>query len=280
MKKLFAILFVVALSSCQFVVPSGNVGILYDMYGSEKGVQVTAYKPGKWAYNPSTQEYKIYPTYTVTVKYQDTTETEHDEGIDFAAKDGNSVGMDIAVMARTDETHAPILFQTFRDELEDTLTVQVKQRVRDYFNQYATSYTVEDIYGEKRTELLARVEDSIKKEFEPKGIIIEQLSYLTRPRFSAQVAAAIENKIVTQQDTLNANLRVTKAMATANELREKAKGEADANITLSRSINPEILRLKELQNQELFIKALSEGKASMPSTYVTGGNNQTLIPLK
>jgi len=59
----------------------------------------------------------------------------------------------------------------------------------------------------------------------------------------------------------------------------RATGEAAANVILARSISPEILQLKALQNQEAFIEALKSGKATMPTPYVTSGS-QTFIPLK
>ncbi len=282
MKRLFPILvagLAMLATSCSFQVPSGFVGILYDKYGSNKGVQAEAYDPGVWSYNPLTQEYQTYPTFQTVTKFQDRGDDATFDGVSFAAKDGNEVKQEIAITAYTDKAHAPVLFQKYREDLPDILNLQVKQRLRDYFNQFAVAYNVEDIYGEKRTELLQHVEKAIREEFGTKGIIIDNVSYLSKPKFSPQVETAIESKIVTQQATLNAQLKVAQATADAEATVAKARGEAEANKIMAASLSPQILDLMALQNQAKFIEALQAGKAAMPTTYVTSAD-RTFLPIK
>lgn len=278
-KYLVIALVAMAFMSCSFQVPSGHVGILYNKYGAAAGVEDVAYEPGVVSYNPSTQEYKLYPTFQTLVRFQDDSSTEHYEGISYSAKDGNEVKQEIGITAYTDKTHAPILFQKYREDFETILATQVKQRTRDYFNQFAADYGIEDIYGEKRSELLSKVEKALKDEFNPKGVLIDNVSYLSKPQFSPQVNSAIEGKIVTQQETLKAQLAVEKAKADADAAIARARGTAESNRIVAASLSPQILESMQLENQRLFIDALDKGKATMPSTYVTSASN-TFLPIK
>lgn len=268
---LFAIL--IALAGCQFQVPSGYVGIIYDMYGNDKGVQAKAVPPGMWPIN-MTQKSELYPSFTGQYKF------DKEQAVNFSSKDGNTATVEIGIQANTDVDHAPRLFQKYREQFTDVIANQVHLRLRDYFNQYGVDYNVAEIYGEKRNELLARVSKSLSEEFEKEGLLITTVSYLSRPRFSDQIESAIESKVKTEQDTLQKQFQVAQARAEADIQVARATGEAAANVILARSISPEILQLKALQNQEAFIEALKSGKATMPTTYVTGAGTQTMIPLK
>ena len=282
MKKLWLFGLIVALlvgTSCSFQVPSGNVGIMYNKFGGDKGVEKVAYEPGVVGYNPFTQDYKLYPTFERVTNFRDRGDDTIFDGISFSAKDGNEVKQEVALSAYTDKDHAPILFQRYREDFDDILNTQVKQRVRDYFNQYAASYGIEDIYGEKRGELLAQVEKAVIAEFEPKGVLVTHVSYLSKPKFSPQVEAAIEGKIVTQQETLKAQDAVAKAKAEADQAIERARGQAEANKIVAASLSPQILQSMDLENQRLLIEAMANGKVGMPTTYVTSAD-RTFLPIK
>jgi regulator of protease activity HflC (stomatin/prohibitin superfamily) len=285
MKK-FLVLAMIALiglmfMSCnQFMVPSGHVGIIIDLYGSEKGVQPTVLLPGRYNLNLN-QEGHLYPTFISQYAFTESKDegSPTNEATYFSNKDGIEAHVDLAIQAAVIPNLVPVLFQKYREDFDEVLHKQIRTRMRDFFNEFGAPLGIDELYGPKRNDLLKKVKDSLVEEFAPQGIQIETLSYLSKTQFNEKIETQISLKVENEQAALAAQNALKTAQANAKNVAAKAQGEADSNRILAQSLSPEILKLKELQNQEKFIEALAAGKATMPSTYVTSGTN-TLIPLK
>ena len=75
------------LGGCSTYVKPGEVGILVDNYGSDKGVQPFSIKTGQFWYNPFTTTLYTYPTYIQTMKW----EQKNNDDITYASSDGSHV---------------------------------------------------------------------------------------------------------------------------------------------------------------------------------------------
>ena len=127
--------------------------------------------------------------------------------------------------------------------------------------------------------MIKQVQDALNNEFTPQGLEIDSVSFLGAIRFPPTIADAITAKMAATQKAQQRDNEIAQAQAEAQIQITKAKGEADANRILAASISPEILKLKELQNQQILVQAIADGKANLPTTYVTSSAN-TILPLK
>jgi len=272
-----------ALASCsQLQVKAGHVGIIVDQYGSGSGVEQQVVGVGYHSLGWNQQGYD-YPIYKIQYQFKNNGKEGVDESIPFQSKEGVKCSADVAIQVQVENDNKSIinLFTSYREDIETVVHTQVHNRLRDYMGLYASKMTVDDLYGNKRFDMLIDVTKALADEFSKQGLIIDNLSFLGVVEFPETIKSAIDAKMAATQKAQQRDNEIATAQASAAIQVTQAKGEADSNRILAASISPEILKLKELQNQEKFIEALSTGKATMPTTYVAGGSNsQTFIPLK
>lgn len=213
-------------------VPAGNVGVHVYLLGGEKGVDAVVRGVGRhfigWQ-----QELYLYPTFTQNVKWQET--SDYNTSLAFSDVDGTSITADVGMSYRVEPTKAAALFQEFRKPIEDITDGQIRQAVTNALNGEAGQLKVDQIYGKGREALLLRVETRVKKEFAPKGILIERLSWLGPPRLPKLVQDSLTAKIQATQIAVQRENEVQATIAEAQKNREEAKGQADAQLLRARA---------------------------------------------
>ena len=152
---------------------------------------------------------------------------------------------------------------------------------RDAFNSAASTYSVEQLYGEKKSEFLLRVKEMVNKQVEPYGIRIEQFGFVGAPRLPESVLAALNAKITATQEAMKSEneLRIAQAEA-AKEVAQaegharaqvaRAEGEAKANQALVSSLTPQLLEWEKL-------KVMQKWNGVLPT--VQGGGNGMILQL-
>jgi regulator of protease activity HflC (stomatin/prohibitin superfamily) len=106
----------------------------------------------------------------------------------------------------------------------------VRPRARSLIYNRAAQYTVEEIYGSKRTELQQVIHDEISKDFEAQGLTLVQF-LLRNISFSPEYAQAVEQKQIAQQNAERAKFLVQQQEQEAARVRVEAQGVRDAAIT-------------------------------------------------
>jgi regulator of protease activity HflC (stomatin/prohibitin superfamily) len=174
----------------------------------------------------------------------------------------------------------------------------LKDIVRNSLNEVASTYTLEDIYGENKARFLRESRERIQAQLAPVGVQIQQFGFIGKPRFTPAIEQAITEKTqaITEAERARNQLAVTqaemaksvaeaegegeaksqiaRAQGEATSLIERARGEAEANRLRQASITPHLLEWKRLENQRALIDRWS---GNVPTT-VLGEKTNLLMP--
>jgi len=150
------------------------------------------------------------------------------------------------------------------DDLDRFTHGILRDIVRNSLNEVASTYVVEDIYGEKKATFLNQVETMIQAKLTPVGVGVQQFGFIGAPRVPAVIATAITAKAqaIQQAERARNELATTQAEA-AKKIAEaegdaksqvtRAQGEADSNRIRQASLTPQLLELRRLENARALI---------------------------
>jgi regulator of protease activity HflC (stomatin/prohibitin superfamily) len=142
----------------------------------------------------------------------------------------------------------PTFYVKFRSDDLDSFTHGFLRNVaRDAFNEVGPMYPLEQIYGEKKEELLIKVRAKVNDQVGAFGIQIEQFGFIGAPRLPDLVVDALNAKITATQKAIQVENELRQAEAEAKKAVAKAEGEAKANQALTASITPALLEWRRLQ---------------------------------
>ena len=229
-------------------IEAGYVGVEVNLAGSQRGASEIPVRTGWVFYSPLTTQIIEFPTYVQTVKWTRNVNEGNplNEEMGFNSKEGMEIFADVSLSYAIEPTKVPDFY--------------VKYRV----NEVASTYTVEDVYGEKKAEFLSRVERQIQDKVTNVGVGVQQFGFIGAPRVPAVIAQAITAKAQAIQEAERAKneLATTQAEA-AKKIAEadgdaksqvtRAQGEADANRIRQSSLTAQLLELRRLENQRALI---------------------------
>jgi regulator of protease activity HflC (stomatin/prohibitin superfamily) len=245
---LLPLLLILLLAGCGQLVPPGYVGIKVNQLGSQRGVQTETLSVGRH-YIGAYATLHLYPTFIQQYAF---TKGKNegapvDESFQFSTKDGVVITQDVAIQAAADPALVTTLFQTYRVEFSEILHTYVRQDVRNLFIKYASSLSVDDIYGTGKNDMLLKVQADLKALYAPKGLIIDSVSYIGPPIFPDQIVTSIHNKQQAEQDALTAKNKVATKEAEAEQAIATARGEAEANRIVTQSLSQELIQYYAVQ---------------------------------
>ena len=137
--------------------------------------------------------------------------------------------------------------------------------MRNSLNEVASTFTVEDIYGERKADFLGKVQAMIEQKVAPVGVSVEQFGFIGAPRVPEVIATAITAKAqaIQQSERARNELATTQAEAAkkiaeaegdAKSMVTRAQGEADANRIRQNSPTPQLLELGRIENSQMLIE--------------------------
>jgi regulator of protease activity HflC (stomatin/prohibitin superfamily) len=257
---------------------AGYVGVEINLAGSQRGAQEIPIRTGWVFYSPLKTQVIEFPTFVQTVKWTADINEGHplNEELVFNSKEGQEVRADVSLSYAIDAPKVPDFYVKYRtDDLERFTHGILKDIVRNSLNEIASTYTLEDIYGENKARFLRESRDRIQAQLMPVGVGIQQFGFIGKPRFTAAIEQAITQKTqaITEAERARNQLAVTqaemaKAVAEAEgEARseverargeatsaiERARGEAEANRLRQASITPQLLEWRRLENQRALV---------------------------
>lgn len=270
MKKLSRIvvtlLAAASMAACSRVEP-GHVGIKVKNWGSDSGVSNTSLGVGLYMTGFGTSIYE-YPVYTNTYTWtQDQNEgSGNNESFSFQDLNGLGLNADVSVAYRVDPVKAPILFQKYRTDMDGIIAGPVRNAVRNAIVEEASQMTVEQIYGPKKAELIAKAHRDVMAYFEPYGLHIEQMYWASNIRVPDNVLHQINTKIANEQEALAAQAAVKTAQAQAESRVAAAKGKAEATRVEAEAIrtNPEILQQRAIEKWDGTLPRIMTGNGAVP----------------
>jgi regulator of protease activity HflC (stomatin/prohibitin superfamily) len=249
-------------------IEAGYVGVEVNLAGSQRGASEIPVRTGWVFYSPLTTQIIEFPTYVQTVKWtRDTNEGNPlNEEMGFNSKEGMEIFADVSLSYAIDPTKVPDFYVKYRVNNLDRFTHGIlRDIVRNSLNEVASTYTVEDVYGEKKAQFLKQVEDQIQAKVTNVGVGVQQFGFIGAPRVPNVIAQAItakaqaiqeaeraKNELATTQ--AEAAKKIAEADGDAKSTVERAQGEADANRIRQNSLTPQLLELRRLENQRALIE--------------------------
>lgn len=261
------------LTACYKVVAPGYVGIVVKQSGSDRGVQDFPVQSGRVWYNPINEVVLTYPTFVQRAIWTSSTQEGlpiNDE-ISFQSSEGLRFTADVNVSYQLTAAQVPKFYVKFRsDDLAGFTHGFFRDAVRNAF-RVSTAYRAEEINGGKQTELIDRVLELLRQAMQPYGVDVLQLGFATPPRPPESVKQAIESKIAATQLAERAENEKRQAIAEAAKAVEIARGQAQANDLLTRSLSPQLMQWKQLE--------ILEQKWNGQFPQVVGSNSMPLFQL-
>lgn len=187
-------------------------------------------------------------TYTMSGTETELTQIS-DAPIRVLSADGLEVTIDMTVLYRVNPTQAPDIRREIGPGLsyiDKIVRPTARTRIRDN----AVIYNAIDLYSNKREEFQIQIFESIRSDFENRGLILENL-LVRNISLPSSVKAAIEAKINAEQDAQKMQFVLQKEQQEAERKRVEAQGIADYQQILTRSLTDKLLqyeKIKALQN--------------------------------
>ena len=249
---IIAVVFVLySFRSCT-TVPAGNAGVVVHMLGSSKGVDAEEVGVGRYwlGFN---DDIFLFPTYTQNDTWKDK------ESITFQTKEGLEVTADIGISYHIEPSKVAMVFQKYRKGIQEISDIYLRNMVRDALVKAASTQDVETVYGQGKSELISNVEETVRKEVESIGIVIEHVYWVGTLRLPETVVENINAKINASQKAMTRENEIASAKADAQKKIEEAKGEAESRLAVARA-EAESIRIRglaEAESIESKTKALS-----------------------
>jgi regulator of protease activity HflC (stomatin/prohibitin superfamily) len=187
------------------------------------------------------------------------------EEMGFNSKEGMEIFVDVSLSYAIEPSKVPDFYVKYRvDDLDRFTHGILRDIVRNSLNEVASTYVVEDIYGEKKAAFLNQVESMIQAKLTPVGVGVQQFGFIGAPRVPQVIATAITAKAqaIQQAERARNELATTQAEA-AKKIAEaegdaksqvtRAQGEADSNRIRQASLTPQLLELRRLENAKALI---------------------------
>lgn len=266
---------------------AGYTGVEILLSGSQRGASEIPIRTGWVFYSPLRSQIIEFPTYVQTVKWTRNTDEGRplNEEMSFNSQGGMEIYTDVSLSYAIEPSKVPDFYLKYRVSDLDLFTHGIlRDIVRNSLNEVASTYTVEQIYGEQKTQFLHQVEALIQQKVAPVGVGIQQFGFIGAPRVPEVIASAITAKAQAIQNAERARNELAETQAQAAKKIAEADGDAKSNVARSQgeaeanrirqtSITPQLLELRRLENQR---ELINRWNGQLPQVE-SGGNNGGLL---
>jgi regulator of protease activity HflC (stomatin/prohibitin superfamily) len=266
---------------------AGYTGVEILLSGSQRGPSEIPIRTGWVFYSPLRSQIIEFPTYVQTVKWTRDLNEGHaiNEEMSFNSKEGMEIYSDVSLSYAIDPQKVPDFYLKYRvSELDGFTHGILRDIVRNSLNEVASTFTIEQIYGEEKADFLHKVQALIQEKVAPVGVGIQQFGFIGAPRVPDVIAQAITAKAQAIQHAEQARneLAETQAQAAkqiaqadgeAKSAVTRAQGEAEANRIRQTSITPQLLELRRLENQRALV---DKWNGQLPTVETSGSSGMML----
>jgi len=265
----------VALANGCTRVDPGYVGIQVYYYGAYRGEPIARGAGTIW-YLPSYStvlEYPVFQRQTAWTHKLTEGRTGVDDSLTYNSKEGLVFHADLSVAYTLKPYCVADFYRRFRTDDLDTFTHGfLRQSAQNWANTFASRYTAEELYGDKKDAFIVQVQKALNDELEPLCVHIVQMGYTEAPRppqpiidsINAKIAATqnairVENEV--RQSKASAQKAIAEAQGRAQSILVEAEAQAKANALLSASITANLIQLKAIERWN-GIRPLYEGTSA------------------
>jgi regulator of protease activity HflC (stomatin/prohibitin superfamily) len=245
---------------CTERIPTGYVGVVYNMSGGVDGEVLTQ---GWHTVSPT----KKVTTYSIGIEQsyltaEDKGDSPKDESFSIPTSDGKTVRVNLEFSYRFDENRVADTFTMFKGKSgEDIKDTFIKPKIIAWTQEVSANYPVTDIFGDKRTQINAELDVYLREKFEPYGIVIDTVNF-TDISVDNETAAAIQKKVNAQQELELANIEAETAQIQANKDREVARIQAEKDKEVAAIKAEQKIIAAEADAEALLVAANAEAEAN------------------
>ena len=184
---------------------------------------------------------------------------------DAASKDLQAVQTAVALNYHLDPSQVAVIFREIGIDVGPKLIVPA---VQEAVKAATAQFSAEELIT-KRPEVRDRIRSLLQERLSKHGVVVDEFS-IVNFQFLRSFTEAVEAKTTAEQQKLKAERDLQRIRVEAEQKIASAKAEAEALSLQKSQVTPELVRLREIENQR---KAIEKWDGHLPS--VTGGN----IPL-
>ncbi len=258
--------FIFLVASMVRLVGPGQVGVVV-LFGK---VQDRILKSGIHLVNPFASIEKMSvrtEIYTMSNKAREVS-VRGEEAISALTSEGLMVNLDVTVQYHLIPEGAAAVYRDIGPNYVEKIVLPT---MRTVIRNIIASYLVEDIYTENRENIALAIEESLRENIKGRNIEIE--SVLMRDvKLPAKVEEKIDEKMAAKQEAERMVFVLDKETREAERKKVEAKGIADANSIIARSLSNSYL-------QWYYIQTLQRLVDSPNNTVIIAPFDQKLTPL-
>ncbi len=261
----FVVIFLIVIAFMSTVnIPAGHVGVIYDLIGGVKEMQLgegTHIIPPWWYVTEINVRQQTFKTVRGEVK-------GINMAIDVRSKDLLDVVVDQYVIYHVDPANAWQLYKYIGIDYEGVVIAPIVRGVsRDVLSQY----TAEQINVMNRSQIESQIAERIRAEFQKKWLIMDNF-VISRVDIPKSVSDAIEEKKAMEQLVQKKQYEVDRQKLEAQRVIIEAEANAKALELTGKAVreNPEVLQLR-------YIDMLKEQKIT--TMIIPSGGALPIIPL-
>lgn len=181
-----------------------------------------------------------------TEEFSMTKQREGGEGdpITVLTKEGLDVTLDVTILYRLVEEKASDIYSQFGLQYRDVI---IRPIIRSVIRQVISEFEAKDVYSEKREEVVERMRTSLAKEFEPRGLLLEEV-LLRDVELPDRLIQSIQDKLTAEQESQRYQFLLEQANKEAQRKRIEAAGQRDSQKIITESLTPTYLHYQYIQN--------------------------------
>jgi len=273
---ILVVMMFVGLAKIYYINP-GNVGVLiYKSGQNAKGVSDTPLTPG-WGFRKLfVEEVKEYPIFLQTAIWTKSSKEgrQDDESITANSREGVPVNIDISASYTLEAAKVPDIYVKYRSEIDAIQKTYLRQSIRQSVQDTFGNYSVEEIYGPKKQEIASKVMSALVEGVGKDGFNFSQFT-INEVRLPANIMDAINKKIQSGQEALQAEQVLKKIQVEAEQRVAEANGNAEARLTNAKAEAEAIkIQAEAIQSQGgadyVQLKAIEKWNGDLPQQMIPG----------
>lgn len=180
---------------------------------------------------------------------------------DAASKDLQAVHTRVAINYHLEPHQVALAFRTIgpsTDVIADRIILPAAQ---ESMKAVTARFTAEELIT-RRTDVREGIAALLREKMQRHGLVLDEFA-IVNFRFSESFSKAIEAKVGAEQDKLRAERDLLRIRVEAEQKVTQAKAEAESLALQRAQVTPELLKLREVENQRA---AISKWNGVLPTT--------------
>lgn len=166
-----------------------------------------------------------------------------DDAIEGLTKEGLRVKLDLTIWYKIDPARAGEIYETIGLNYERKI---IRPAIRTVIRDVTAKYLTSAIYSEKRGDVTLDIDKGIKLSIADRGIIVEKV-LLRNVQLPIKIAEAIDTKLAAEQEAKQMEFVLQKARKEAEVKVVAAKGRAEAQQIINRTLTTRYLQHEAIQ---------------------------------